>query len=130
MDFDLLFRRAKEARENSYSPYSKFPVGAAVQTVDGQIFTGCNVENASYGLTICAEMVAICKAVSEGNKKISAIAIVADTEDVCRPCGACRQIILEFGDKITVAMGSLKGEQDIKNIKELIPYNFSSRDLK
>ncbi len=129
MDLEKLLEKAKEARIHSYSPYSKFPVGAAVLTTDGKVYTGCNVENAAYGLTVCAEMVAITKAVSEASQDITAIAIVADTEGVCRPCGSCRQFILEFGDEITVVMGNLKGAKDIKSISDLIPFNFGSRDL-
>jgi len=125
MDLDQLLERAVEARKNSYSPYSKFPVGAAVLTRGGKIYTGCNVENAAYGLTICAETSAVIKAVSEGSQDIVAVAVVADTEDVCRPCGSCRQVILEFGDEIVIIMGNLKGDKETKNIKELIPLGFS-----
>lgn len=129
MDLEKLLEKAKEARKLSYSPYSKFPVGAAVLTTSGKVYTGCNVENVAFGLTLCAERVAITKAVSEGNQGIAAIAVVADTEGVCRPCGSCRQVILEFGNEATVAMGNLKGDVDFKSINELIPFSFSKKDL-
>ena len=129
MHLNQLLEIAIEARKNSYSPYSKFPVGAAVLTKDGKVYTGCNVENAAYGITLCAETVAVAKAVSEGSRNIAAVAVAADTEGVCRPCGSCRQFILEFGDEIVIIMGNLKGNRETKNIKELIPFSFSSRDL-
>ena len=129
MDLNQLLERAVEARKNSYSPYSKFPVGAAVLTKDGKIYTGCNVENAAYGLTICAETIAIAKAVSEGSRDIAAVAVAADTDDVCRPCGSCRQVILEFGEEIVIIMGNLKGVRDTKSIKELIPFSFGAVSL-
>lgn len=129
MDANQLLEIAIKARKNSYSPYSKFPVGAAVLTKDGKIYTGCNVENAAYGITVCAETVAVAKAVSEGSKNIAAVAVAADTEDVCRPCGSCRQFILEFGDDIVVVMGNLKGDRETKTINELIPFSFKSKDL-
>lgn len=129
MHLNQLLEIAIEARKNSYSPYSKFPVGAAVLTKDGKVYTGCNVENAAYGITLCAETVAVAKAVSEGSRNIAAVAVAADTEGVCRPCGLCRQFILEFGDEIVIIMGNLKGNRETKNIKELIPFSFSSRDL-
>jgi len=125
MDLNQLLEIAIEARKKSYSPYSKFAVGAAVLTKDGKVYTGCNVENAAYGMTVCAETVAVAKAVSEGSQDIAVVAVVADTEDVCRPCGSCRQFILEFGNEIVIVMGNLKGDKDIKNIKELIPLGFS-----
>ncbi|KUO51439.1 MAG: cytidine deaminase [Desulfitibacter sp. BRH_c19] len=129
MNLEKLLEDAKKARNYSYSPYSKFPVGAAVLTKDGTVYTGCNVENAAYGITMCAEKVAIAKAVSEGNQYIAVIAIVGDTEGPCRPCGSCRQFILEFGDEITVVMGNLKGETETKSINDLIPFSFSKKDL-
>ncbi len=130
MDFEFLLEKAKHAREHSYAPYSKFSVGAAVLTVSGKIFTGCNVENAAYGLSICAETTAITKAVSEGHKDIKAIAVVADLDGVCRPCGSCRQVILEFGNDIKVIMGNLKGDFEMRKINELIPDGFSGLVLK
>lgn len=123
-----LVEEAIKARTFSYSPYSKFAVGAAVLTEDGSIYTGCNIENASYGLTNCAERTAIFKAVSEGNKSFQAIAIVADTKGPCSPCGACRQVIAEF--KIPqIIMANLTGQVKVSTLLELLPYNFNSSDL-
>jgi cytidine deaminase len=127
--YQELLDAAKNARKNSYSPYSKFPVGAAVLTEDGKIFTGCNVENASYGLTNCAERTAIFKAVSEGYKKFKAIAIVLDAPDYGAPCGACRQVIYEFGPNIDVIMGTVSGKSEVKKISELIPLAFGPENL-
>ncbi|HOK40921.1 MAG TPA: cytidine deaminase [bacterium] len=124
-----LIKKAKEAREKAYAPYSKYKVGAALLTTDGKIFTGCNVENASYGLTNCAERTAIFKAVSEGAKKFKAIAIVLDTEEYGAPCGACRQVIREFGTEIDVIMATVKGKYEIMKIKDLLPYSFGPENL-
>ena len=93
-----LINKAKEAKKYAYDPYSKFEVGAALETESGKIYTGCNVENSSFGLSMCAERVAIFKAVSDGETKFKRIAIVADTKDPVSPCGACRQVMSEFGD--------------------------------
>lgn len=119
-----LIKEAKEALKNSYSPYSKFRVGSAVLTENGSIYSGTNIENASYGLTICAERVAIFKAISEGAKKIVAIAVISDNSEICVPCGACRQVIWEFGKDIEVIMASFEGEMDIKKIGNLLPQGF------
>lgn len=119
-----LIKLAKGARENAYVPYSNFAVGAAVLTKKGNIYTGCNVENASYGLTTCAERTAIVKAVSQGERELEAIAVVADTPGPCSPCGACRQIIGEFGENIKVIMGNLKGDLEVKESGELLPGRF------
>lgn len=118
-----LFEAAKTAFENSYAPYSKFPVGAAVLTKDGQIFPGANIENASFGLTICAERVALGNAIANGNVEIEAIAVYAPV-DTISPCGACRQFIIEFGKDIIVIF---KLDQKIvqKKISELLPFEFS-----
>ncbi len=124
-----LIQAAIEARRNAYAPYSRFKVGAAVLTKEGKIFTGCNVENASYGLSMCAERVAIFKAVSEGYKDFIAIAVVADTDDPVKPCGACRQVMAEFGN-FDVIMANLKGDVKIMKVSELLPEAFSPRDLK
>lgn len=112
------------ARKKSYSPYSKFAVGAALRCVDGTVYTGCNVENASYGLAICAERVAICKAVSEGHQEFSAIAIAASP--LASPCGACRQFIVEFGKDIHVISVNADVSTEIREWKsgELIPESF------
>ncbi len=132
MDKELLKKAvsfAKKARDNAYAPYSNFKVGAAVVTRSGKIFTGCNIENASYGLTICAERVAIFKAVSEGERDISSIVVVTDTNPPAAPCGACRQVMREFGKEIEVIMTNLKGDIIIKSLSELLPLDFGPEDL-
>ncbi|MEJ7848436.1 MAG: cytidine deaminase [Pyrinomonadaceae bacterium] len=125
-----LIKAAAEVRENAFAPFSNFRVGAALVTEDGEIFTGCNVESASYGLTVCAERVAIWKAISEGKHKIKYIAVVVDTEDLTPPCGACRQIIWEFGGDIPVVMANLKGKTETMQMKELLPRAFDTKFLK
>ena len=119
-----LIIEAKKAWEKAYAPYSKFKVGAAVLADKNKIFTGCNIENASYGLTICAERIAISKAVSEGFKKLKAIAIIADTKEPVAPCGACRQFMIEFNPDMIVIMANLRKKIKIENIKDLLPHNF------
>lgn len=119
-----LVKKALEAREKAYAPYSNFKVGAALITKDKRIFTGCNIENASYGLSNCAERTAIFKAVSEGVKEIEAIAVVCGGETHCSPCGACRQVIAEFGKDIKVIMANEKGEYTVSNIQQLLPGAF------
>jgi len=122
-----LYNIAKEASNNSYSPYSKYSVGAAVQTGDGKIFTGTNIENASYGLTICAERVAISKSVSDGKKDIVMIAIYSKSENLS-PCGACRQFIIEFNPDMIVIYKK-KNQLIYKPIKDLLPDYFSNTDI-
>lgn len=130
MNKEQLLAQSKIARENAYVPYSKFPVGAALLAEDGTVFHGCNVENASYGLTNCAERTAIFKAVSQGVKNFKAIAIVADTEGPCAPCGACRQVIAEFCDgDMPVYLTNLKGDVSETTVKELLPGAFTPKDL-
>lgn len=129
MDEKLLIKKAKEARENSYSPYSNFAVGAALLTEEGKIFTGCNVENAVYGLSNCAERTAIFKAVSEGYRRFTAIAVVADTDEVCKPCGSCRQVFIEFNPDMEVIMSNLNGDVEIKKAVQLLPGSFSRKQL-
>lgn len=127
-DVQQLIECAIEARQQSYSPYSNFPVGAAILCEDGTIYKGCNIENASYGLTNCAERTAIFKAVSEDHRKFKALAVVADTEGPCAPCGACRQVINEF--KIpTIIMANLTGHMEIVSIEDLLPFSFSDCDV-
>ena len=123
-----LIDAAIQAREKAYVPYSKFKVGAAVLTKSGIIVSGCNVENASYGLSNCAERTAIFKAVSEGEQEFSVIAVAADTERPVAPCGACRQVIAEFGIN-KIIMCNLKGEQLVMNLEELLPYSFVKSDF-
>ena len=127
--YKRLIKEAEKARKSAYTPYSKFNVGAAILISDGKIFTGCNIENASFGLTVCAERVAVLKAISEGSTKFDAIAIVGDTNRPCSPCGACRQVISEFGKDIKIIMSNLKGDIKIKKICELLPEAFSKNDL-
>ncbi|MBU4349399.1 cytidine deaminase [bacterium] len=128
-EYKRLIEEAEKARKRAYTPYSKFQVGAAVLCVDGRIFTGCNIENASFGLTVCAERVAIFKAISEGLTKFEAIAVIGDTDKPCSPCGACRQVISEFGEDVPLIMANLKGDVKIKKIKELLPEAFGKNDL-
>ncbi len=125
-----LVESAKKARETAYAPFSNFKVGAAVETSDAEIFVGCNIESASYGLTVCAERVAIWKAVSEGKKKFKHIAVVADTEELTPPCGVCRQIIWEFCGDVPVTFANLKGKVETVQMKELLPRAFDMKFLK
>jgi cytidine deaminase len=111
-DYDALILAAKQARENAHAPFSDFRVGAAVRAKSGRIYTGCNVESASYGLTCCAERTAIFKAVSEGERGFEAIAVVTETDVLTPPCGACRQIIWEFCGDVPVVLANLKGKID------------------
>ena len=125
-----LIDAAIAVRENSYAPFSDFHVGAAIDTDDGEIVVGCNVESASYGLTVCAERVAIWKAISEGKKKIKCIAVVADTEELTPPCGVCRQIIWEFGGDVPVILANLNGKTETILMQELLPRAFDTKFLK
>lgn len=127
-EIQKLIDRAIVAREKTYSPYSHFGVGAALLCEDGAIYEGCNIENASYGLTNCAERTAIFKAVSEGHTKFKALAVVADTEGPCAPCGACRQVMAEFKIPLII-MGNLMGNIKIVTIEELLPFSFSECDV-
>lgn len=126
---DLLIEAAKQARENAHAPYSNFRVGAALRSTSGRIFAGCNVENATYGLTMCAERVAIFKAVSEGERGFSAIAVVTDTEVLTPPCGACRQLIWEFCGDIPVSMTNLNGKMEVIQMRDLFPRPFDDSNL-
>ena len=128
MDDKALVEAAKKAREFSYSPYSKFAVGAAVLTRRGKVYGGCNIENASYGITNCAERTAIFRAVSEGEREIVALAIVADSKRPVPPCGACRQVIAEF--KIPhIIMANLDDQIQTATCEELLPGAFSDEDM-
>ena len=124
-----LVEAAKRVRENAFAPYSNFKVGSAVISEDGKIFSGCNVESASFGLTICAERVAIWKAVSEGESELAGIAVVADTEELTPPCGVCRQIIWEFCGDVPVILANLKGDVEKILISELLPRAFDNKFL-
>ena len=128
LEIQKLMDCAIKARENAYSPYSHFAVGAALLCEDGTLYEGCNIENASYGLTNCAERTAIFKAVSEGHTKFKALAVVADTEGPCTPCGACRQVMAEFKIPLFI-MGNLMGNIKIVTIEELLPFSFSESEL-
>ena len=121
---------AAEARLRSVAPFSKFKVGAALRTKDGRVFTGCNVESASYGLTVCAERVAIWKALSEGEHDFTDLIIVADTEQLTPPCGTCRQIIWEFAKPAKIVLANLNGGREDVDIAKLLPDAFDARFLK
>ena len=125
-----LVEAAQDVREKAYAPYSKFKVGAALRTKSGKIFTGCNVESASYGLTVCAERVAIWKAVSEGEHEFTEIAVVADTQELTPPCGVCRQIIWEFCHDIPVILANLKDNTETVMMSDLLPRAFDTKFLK
>jgi cytidine deaminase len=128
-DRAALIDRARRAREHAVAPFSKFKVGAALETTEGTVITGCNVENATYGLTICAERVAMFKALSEGHRHFSRIAIVADTEEPTPPCGACRQILWEFGGDLEIVLANLTAEKGVYRLKDLLPLPFDARLL-
>ncbi|MFN7946167.1 MAG: cytidine deaminase [Blastocatellia bacterium] len=122
---------ARQARDNAHAPYSCFKVGAAVECADGRVFTGCNVENSSYGLSMCAERVAIFKAVSEGAREFRRIAVIADTPKPVHPCGACRQVISDmFDSEAGVVMSNLKGEIEIRRVIDLLPEPFDRSALR
>jgi cytidine deaminase len=128
-DYELV-ERAKEARAMAHAPYSSFEVGAALLARDGRVFTGCNIENSTYGLTMCAERVAIFKAVSEGVREITRVAVVADFTNPTPPCGCCRQMIWEFAaDDAEVILANLSGDVQKFAIKELFPEAFDARFL-
>jgi cytidine deaminase len=126
---DPLQAAALAARENAHAPYSKFLVGAALQDTVGRIHTGCNVENATYGLTLCAERVAVFKAISEGAREFRRIAIAADSETLTPPCGACRQILWEFCGDIEIVLVNLRGKSETLRLKELFPRAFDASFL-
>jgi len=128
-DYDTLISAAKQARENAHAPYSNFRVGAALHATSGRIFTGCNVENATYGLTVCAERVAIFKAISEGERGFDAISVVTDTDALTPPCGACRQLIWEFCGDVPVILANLKGKTEVIQMRDLFPKPFDSTNL-
>ena len=128
-DEEKLIAAARQAREHAHAPFSDFRVGAAVRTKSGRTFGGCNVENASYGLTICAERVAIFKAISEGEREFDAIAVVTDADELTPPCGACRQIIWEFCGDVPVILANLKGKIERDRSSKLLPRPFDSSNL-
>lgn len=126
---DTLVPAAIAARERAFAPFSKFKVGAALEAEDGSIVTGCNVESSSYGLTMCAERVAIFKGVSEGKRHFTRVAIVADTEKLTSPCGACRQLLWEFAPDAEVILANLKGDMKTLRMRELLPDAFDASQL-
>jgi cytidine deaminase len=128
-EYESIIAAAKSARENAHAAYSNFRVGAGLRATSGRIFGGCNVENATYGLTICAERVAIFKAISEGERGFDAIAVVTDTDALTPPCGACRQIIWEFCGDVPVILANLKGKVEIIVMKDLFPKPFDASSL-
>lgn len=121
---DPLINAALAARANAFAPYSKFQVGAAIEDSGGRIHTGCNIENATYGLTVCAERVAVCKAISEGARKFRRVVIAADTDVLTPPCGACRQILWEFCGDVDIILVNLRGKTETYRLKELFPKPF------
>lgn len=126
-----LIKEAVSAKEKSYSPYSNFRVGAALQTKKGDVYLGANVENAVYGLTVCAERTAAFSAVLNGEKQFKNIAITSDSEDFIPPCGSCRQVLMELcGPEIDVIMTNSKNKSITKKIKELLPHSFGEDNLK
>ena len=129
VDREALIAAARAAREHAHAPFSRFKVGAAVQARSGRIFGGCNVENASYGLTLCAERVAIFKAISEGERGFEAVAVVTDTDTFTPPCGACRQIIWEFCGDAEVVLANLAGRIEVYRMSALLPKPFDASNL-
>jgi len=130
MDYSKLIEKAIEARNNSYSPYSHFKVGACLITKSGKMFTGCNIENAAYGPSICAERTAIFKAVSEGERDIEAIAIIgSEANDYASPCGVCRQVMAEFNPEMTVILIKNKNDYKVMKLYELLPLYFGPKNL-
>jgi cytidine deaminase, homotetrameric len=124
-----LLNLAREASENAYAPYSRFNVGAALECADGRIFTGCNIENSALGSTMCAERVALFKAISEGENRFSRIAIYGESEDYCMPCGACRQVLSEFSQDMEVLCARASGSYVSYKLKELLPHPFKLGDF-
>ena len=128
--YKALMKQARKARTRALSPYSGFPVGAALETASGRIYLGCNIESSSYGLTLCAERVALFKALSEGEKKFSRIAIMAGTGKPTPPCGACRQVLWDFAPDLEVIIGNQNGKIEVRKLTELLPNGFDRRYFK
>ena len=126
---DPLLEAAVRAREHAHAPFSKFKVGAAIEDSSGRIHTGCNVENATYGLTVCAERVAVFKAISEGARKFLRVAVAADTKALTPPCGACRQILWEFCGDIPITLVNLNGETETCPLRDLFPKPFDASSI-
>lgn len=126
---DPLLKAALRAREYAFAPFSNFKVGAAVEAADGTIYTGCNVENATYGLTVCAERVAIFKAISEGARRFVRVAVAADTDILTPPCGACRQILWEFCGNAELTLTNLHGKTESFRLRDIFPRPFDASFL-
>lgn len=126
---DNLLQAALDARRYAHAPFSHFSVGAALEDETGRVFTGCNIENATYGLTICAERVAVFKAVSEGARGFRRVAVAADTSVLTPPCGACRQILWEFCGNVEVVLLNLNGKSEVFQLKDLFPRPFDASFL-
>jgi len=126
---DSLVSAALAARRNAFAPFSKFLVGAAIEDSEGRIHTGCNVDNATYGLSVCAERVAVFKAISEGARRFRRVAVAADTDLLTPPCGACRQILWEFCGDVEIVLANLGGKTETYRLKELFPKPFDSSFL-
>lgn len=129
MDNQNLIEEALKAKKNAYVPYSNFHVGAAIETDDGSIYTGCNIENAAYSPSVCAERTAIFKAVSEGKTSIKKIAIVGDS-DMTYPCGVCRQVIREFGENAEIIIANSSDRYKVYKLQDLLPHSFGPEDLR
>ena len=130
MDYKELAQKAVEAKSKAIPTYSKFKVGSALLTEDGKVFTGGNIESSSYSLTICAERVALFKALSEGERNFKAIAIASDDPDFCSPCGSCRQVLNDFCENIDIILINHKEETKVFNIREMFPFPFGDSNLK
>ena len=130
-EIDLLLDRAQEARVHSYAPYSRYNVGAALLTADGQIYQGCNIENAGFTSTICAERTAFFKAVYDGHRAFRAIAVIATGEEMGFPCGVCRQVMAEFCDRdfIIITANRDRTKVDVSTFEQLLPHSFGPKDL-
>ena len=129
LDIDALIQAASQARERAYAPYSNFPVGAALLTASGQVFCGCNVENASYALCICAERVALGSALAAGQRDLVALAVIADSPGPVSPCGACRQVMIELAPDLQVVLANLQGDTQITTARNLLPGAFTADAL-
>jgi len=129
MDTEELITRATEARENACADYSRFQVGAALAAASGKVYTGCNIENSTYGLTVCAERVALWKALSEGEREFTCIVVVASSKSPASPCGACRQLLWEFCGNLEVTLANLHGDRQTLRLEELLPRPFDRNSL-
>ena len=125
---DALVKNAQEARARSYSPYSRFKVGAAIRTKSGKVYRGCNIENCSYGLTVCAERVAVYNAVSDGETDFEALAVFTEAKDLTPPCGACRQVLSEFSKDLVIILANPGKQKELK-LSELLPMPFNKQSF-